>query len=69
MISDEELNASIQRLRERRSHIPELRDYRPQAHGKGATKASKPTKADVPVLETFGDLFKRGEGGDSDGNS
>lgn len=67
MVTEEELQASIQKLRERRASIPELRDYRPQKHG-AKPKASKPTKAaPVPMMEAFGDLFTRGEGGDSNG--
>ena len=69
MVSEDEIRESIKKLRERRASIPELRDYRPQKHKGGSTKPSKPAKAPAkPVIEEFGDLFKRGEeGGDSNG--
>lgn len=52
-MSLEEIKESIAKLRERRSAIPALRDYKPQ--GKASKKST--TDTSLPVEEVFKDLF------------
>jgi hypothetical protein len=55
-MSIEEIKESIERLRQRRTAIPALRDYKPQ--GKGSWKPDEKDKSqDRPVEEVFKDLF------------
>lgn len=53
----EELKAAIDRLRERRSTIPAMREYRPQK-GKGTTVGKAQP---LDLMSTFGNLIKTEE--------
>lgn len=52
LMTPEQVKASIEELRARRSAIPAMRDYKPQGKGR---KAAEPER---DPLEVFGDLFK-----------
>ena len=57
-MTDEELSNSIQLLRDRRKHLGDLRDYKPQRSGKKTPKASEPER---DVADVFSDLIKPAE--------
>jgi hypothetical protein len=54
-MSIDEIKASIERLRQRRSAIPALRDYKPQ--GKGKKSEAQDKSQDRSVEEVFKDLL------------
>ncbi|UOF78561.1 hypothetical protein [Caudoviricetes sp.] len=57
-VTREELLQSIEKLRQRRASLGELRDYRP-GRSKGKVK-----EAEVSLEDAFSDLFKTGKGGE-----
>lgn len=64
-VTKEQLIESVNRLRERRLAILELRDYKPQSRSKSSKSTSAaPAK---PVEETFADLFSRGGNSNEEG--
>jgi hypothetical protein len=58
----EELKESVRVLRERRQHIAELRNYKPQRG-----KAARTEQADIPLEDMFAGLIKPEDGGEANG--
>lgn len=54
-MTDEELSNSINLLRDRRKHLGDLRDYKPQRSNKKPPKAKEPER---DVADVFSDLIK-----------
>lgn len=53
----EQVMASIEVLRQRRTSLAEIRDYKPQRGGKKSTKDTITPVSDKPAEETFAGLF------------
>lgn len=53
----EKIQEQIAILRQRREHLAEIRDYRPQARKAKAAKETVTPMDDKPIEETFAGLF------------
>jgi hypothetical protein len=67
-MTKEELKAAVERLRERRTSIPSLRDYRPQKGSKSTIGKAEP----IDLTKIFGGTIIKDdptteEGGEADG--